>query len=332
MAGVRRTPKQVSWHKRLLASHIGSRIFISEDINRLSEAAGLPGPSKDRHPQLLASLNRALFDAHSQSDVERILKQPAAGELIESFDDIARNAHQLLMALGIGSVPSDLVRKPWSEIAEESGIVRAMIHTIPPSCLAEDPLLNQYIAAGSEGLDQSRIAARDRMLVEAVRGVGSLAIAAKACSSVMLPRKDERRGPIPNPLPPAILDQLINVFWEMFDRRPTSKRDLSTGRLEHGPTYRWMREALIITHDRLEPEKMIEPEKMTKHAAPPPMPPWSSAPTAQKPVARNLSSFEKRILSAVNRLLQSKAMDDDLLKAIGRRKDRRRTSSRGKDR
>ena len=90
MAGVRKTQKQISWHKRLLASCIGSSIFVRQDINRLSEAAGLPCPSIDRHSQLLASLNCALIDAHWESGVEQTLDQPAAGELIASFDDIAR--------------------------------------------------------------------------------------------------------------------------------------------------------------------------------------------------------------------------------------------------
>ena len=324
MAGVRKSPAGVSWHQAKIASHVGSGIFVPQDISRLSEAARLPCPSVDRHSQLSAALNHALFDAHSRSDVERALAQPSPGKLIEAFNDIARNAHQLLMALGIGSVPSDLIRKPWSEIAEESGIVRAMIHTIPPSCLAEDPLLNQYIAAGSEDLDQSRIAARDRMLVEAVRGVGSLAIAAKACSSVMLPRKDERRGPIPNPLRPAILDQLINVFWEMFDRPPTLNRN--PGYLGGGATFDWVQKVLDIARDRLEPEMMRRPEK---NAAPPPMPPWSATLTswAEKPTARRMkrrrSSFDARVLSDINGLLQSGAMGEDLQEAIRRWNDRR---------
>jgi hypothetical protein len=327
MVGVRRTPKKVSWHERSLANHIGSRIFISEDITRLSEAAGLSCPSIDRHPQLLASLNRALFDAHSQSDVERTFARASPGELIGSFEDIARNARQLLTAFGIESAPIDLVGKSWSEIAEGSGIVRAMIHTIPPSCLVEDSALNQYIAAG-EDRDRSRIAARDRMLVGAVRGVGALAIAAEACSTVVRLHKDERRGPRPNPLPPAILDQLINVFWEMFDQAPTMR---SRAGLLGGPIYDWVQTALVIARDRLEPERIIR--KPEKNALLQPRPPWSAAPTSsvEKPAARRmkrrLSSFEENVLYGINRLLGSAAMNKDLEKAIKRWERRIKTST-----
>src|SRR5690349_20894850 len=101
MAVIRKLPRQIAWHRRLLASHIGFSIFIQQDINRLSEAAEFPCPPMDRHPQLLASLNRALIDAHWESIVEQTKNQPAPGNLVESFNDVAQKAHQLLMALGV---------------------------------------------------------------------------------------------------------------------------------------------------------------------------------------------------------------------------------------
>ena len=129
---------------------------------------------------------------------------------------------------------------------------------------------------------------------------------------------NQRRGPIPNPLPPAILDQLINVFWKMFDQAPTMR---SCAGLLGGPTYKWVQKALVIARDRLEPEAI---RKAEKNAALPPMPPWSAPPTSsvEIPAARRMkrhrSSPEERVLSAINRLLQSGAMGEDLQRAIRR--------------
>jgi hypothetical protein len=275
----------------------------------------------------LAELNRALFDAHADSDVVRTSTPPSAGAQVEKFDDISRKLRDSLMSLGTKGEPRDLIGKSWDEIAEGSAVVRAIINTIPPDCLADDPALGRYLV-DDENLDQKRIAARDRMLVEAVRGVAMLEIAAKACSAVALSHKG-RRGPRPNPLPPAILDNLVNLFSKMFDRPPTVRRDVGTERLG-GPTYDWVQEVLVIARDRLEPEKMRETEIK---AVPLPPPPWSNPiSSVEQPSGfkqrRHRSPVEEAILSAIKRLLGSGAMAEDLQHAVRRWKNRTRVSVR----
>jgi hypothetical protein len=102
------------------------------------------------------------------------------------------------MVLGIGSVPSDLVAKSWRDIAEESGVVRAMIGTIPPSCLAEDSSLNQYIAAAGEDLDQNRIAASTECSSRQFAALNYWRSRPRHVQPSSFPNKDKRRGPIPN--------------------------------------------------------------------------------------------------------------------------------------
>jgi hypothetical protein len=160
------------------------------------------------------------------------------------------------------------------------------------------------------------------MVVDAVRGIAVRAIAAKACSDVALSRKDERRGRRPDPLRPAILDKLLDVFWEMFERPPAVCR-LET--VLGGPTYDWVQEVLVIARDRLEPELMREAEK--RKAALPAIPEWMAnrSPSSVKQPAgfeRQLSQVEKAILSAINGLLGSGAMGEELQDAVRRWKGR----------